>query len=95
MVVTAERQSDYFKDDGRHVQRRAVRYIVGEFLRLYADPSLHLADGDSSWLTPIEKTAEIPTKEPRAAKAPPRPRPLWRRAAGKAKRTLTVALRRS
>jgi len=94
MVVTAERQSDYFKDDGRHVERRAVRYIVSEFLRLYADPGLHLADVDSSWLTPIEKTAEIPTREPRAPRAPSKPRPLWRRAAGRAKRTVRGALGR-
>lgn len=57
MVVTAERQSDYYREDGRHVHRHAVRYIVSEFLRLFADPSLHLADVDTSWLTPIEKTA--------------------------------------
>ena len=38
MVVTAERQSDYFREDGRHVERRAVRYIVSEFLRLFAAP---------------------------------------------------------
>jgi hypothetical protein len=89
MVVTAEKQSDFFKDDGRHVRRDAVRYIVSEFLRLYADPSLHLADVDSSWLTPIEKTAAIPTKEPKAPKAPPKPpAPAWRRAARKVKRAL-------
>ena len=34
MAMTAERQSDYFRDDGRHVHRHAVRYIVSEFLRL-------------------------------------------------------------
>ena len=28
MVVTAERQSDYFLDDGRHVHRHAVKFIV-------------------------------------------------------------------
>ncbi|MFN8629421.1 MAG: GSCFA domain-containing protein [Chloroflexota bacterium] len=88
MVVTAERQSDFFKDDGRHVQRRAVRFIISEFLRLFADPSLHLTDVDSSWLTPIDKTAEIPTKEPRAPKPAPKPRPLWRRVAGRVKRAV-------
>ena len=65
MVVTAERQSDYFRDDGRHVHRHAVKFIVAEFLRLYADPSLQLHDVDSSWLTPIDKTAPIPTREPK------------------------------
>jgi GSCFA family len=57
MVVTAERQSDYYREDGRHVHRHAVRYIISEFLRLFADPALHLHDVDSSWLTRIEKTA--------------------------------------
>jgi hypothetical protein len=84
MVVTAERQSDYFRDDGRHVQKRAVRYIVSEFLRLFADPALHLTDVDSSWLTPIEKTSPVPTKErPRSL-----PVPVWRRLAGSARRSL-------
>lgn len=91
MVVTAERQSDYFRDDGRHIERRAVRYIMSEFLRLFADPALHLADVDSSWLTPIEKTAPIPTRQPSATRPKKRPRPLWRRAAGRVRR----ALRRS
>lgn len=88
MVVTAERQSDYFRDDGRHVHHHAVRHIISEFLRLYADPSLHLADVDSSWLTPIDKTAAIPTRERPAPAPPPRPRPLWRRVAGRARRTI-------
>ena len=73
MVVTAERQSDYFREDGRHVQRRAVRYIISEFLRLYAEPSLHLADVDTSWLTPITKTAAEPVPYAKPPKAPPPP----------------------
>jgi hypothetical protein len=78
MVVTAERQSDYFREDGRHVHRHAVRYIVSEFLRLFGDPALHQADVDASWLTPIAKTAPTVAPEPRlpraasaAAPAPP------------------------
>jgi hypothetical protein len=66
MVVTAERQSDYYRDDGRHVHRHAVRYIVSEFLRLFGTPEVQLTDVDSAWLTPITKTARIPTKEPKA-----------------------------
>jgi GSCFA family protein len=83
MVVTAERQSDYFRDDGRHVHRHAVRYIVSEFLRLFADPALRLRDVDSSWLTSIDKTAPIPSPQP----GKPRP-PLWRRALRRARRAL-------
>lgn len=72
MVVTAERQSDYFRDDGRHVHRHAVRHIVAEFLRLYADPALQVADADTAWLTPITKSAAIPTPEPKPTAAKPR-----------------------
>lgn len=64
MVVTAERQSDYFREDGRHVQRTAVRYIISEFLRLFADAGLRLDDVDTSWLTPISKTAAVPAPYP-------------------------------
>lgn len=85
MVTTAEKQSDFFRDDGRHVHHRSVRYIISEFLRQFADPALRLAEVDTTWLTPIEKTAAIPTREPRPAK--PRP-PIWRRAIRRARRTL-------
>jgi hypothetical protein len=65
MVATAERQSDYYREDGRHVHRHAVRHIIAEFLRLFAEPSLHLPETDTSWLTPIEKTAPEVAPEPR------------------------------
>lgn len=72
MVVTAERQSDYFREDGRHVHRHAVDYIVAEFLRLFAEPSLHVADTDDSWLTQITKTAAVlPKPTHRKPKEPP------------------------
>jgi hypothetical protein len=84
MVVTAERQSDFFRDDGRHVHRHAVRFIIAEFLRLFADPALQLADADGSWLTAIEKTAPIPSRQ-----TPVRPpAPMWRRAIRRAHRAL-------
>ena len=91
MAVTAENQSDYFKEDGRHLHRHAVRYILSEFLRIYAAPELRLADVDTSWLTPITKTAPMPTPDAKPARAqPPKPpRPAWRRAASKVKGTLT------
>jgi hypothetical protein len=103
MVVTAERQSDYFRDDGRHVHRHAVKFIVSEFLRLFADPSLRLTDVDSSWLTPIEKTAPIPTREPKekpakiaaTGKATRAPAPIWRRVARRTKRAVGSALGRA
>ena len=73
MVMTAERQSDYFREDGRHIQRPAVRYIVSEFLRLFADPALWLTDVDTTWLTPIAKTAAEPVPYARPPKAAPPP----------------------
>jgi hypothetical protein len=88
MVTTAERQSDYFRDDGRHVERHAVRYIISEFLRLYAEPALHLTDVDTSWLTPITKTAREPTPHAKPAAKPAAPRPAWRRAASRVRRAL-------
>lgn len=92
MVVTAERQSDYFREDGRHVERPAVRYIVSEFLRLFAAPELALSDVDSSWLTPIAKTA--PTPGPRTR--PPSPGPsLPRRVARGVRRRAKAALGRT
>ncbi len=95
MVVTAERQSDYYRDDGRHVHRHAVKYIVSEFLRLFADPELHLAEVDSSWLTPIEKTAPVPTSHVAAKRVPAPKAPLWRRVARRARRTARTALGRA
>jgi hypothetical protein len=94
MVVTAERQSDYFREDGRHVHRHAVRYIVSEFLRLFGDPSLQMTDVDASWLTPIEKTAATVPPQPRPPK-PPRPTvSLPQRVARKVRREVRSALGR-
>jgi hypothetical protein len=94
MVVTAERQSDYFREDGRHVHRHAVRYIVSEFLRLFGDPSLQMTDVDASWLTPIEKTAATVPPRPRPPK-PPRPTvSLPQRVARKVRREVRSALGR-
>ncbi|MEW6225334.1 MAG: GSCFA domain-containing protein [Chloroflexota bacterium] len=96
MTVTAERQSDFFREDGRHVHRHAVRYIVSEFLRLFADPALHLPDVDSSWLTPIGKTAAIVPPQAPLRPGPPKPRvPLWRRVVRRARRTVRGVLGRS
>jgi hypothetical protein len=71
MVVTAERQSDYFREDGRHVHRQGVRYIMAEFLRVFGTPEVQLRDADASFLTPITQTATAVTREPRPAPARP------------------------
>jgi hypothetical protein len=89
MVVTAERQSDYFREDGRHVRRDAVRYIVSRFLELFAAPSLRMTDVDTSWITPISKTEATVAPERRPAAAPvarPVPPSLPRRAIRRVRR---------
>jgi hypothetical protein len=97
MVVTAERQSDYFRDDGRHVHRHAVRYIVSRFLELFADRGLQLSDVDTSWITPISKTEPVPTPEARPAAPARRPAPvsLPRRAARSLRRRVREVVGRS
>ncbi len=95
MVMTAERQSDYFREDGRHVHRHAVKYIVSEFLRLFGDPSLQIADVDSSWLTPIEKTAVTVGPQPKAPRPPRPPVSLPRRVARKVRREVRSVLGRA
>ena len=97
MVVTAERQSDYFRDDGRHVHRHAVRYIVSRFLDLFADRGLQLTDVDTSWITPISKTEAVPSPEVRPVSPARRPAPvsLPRRAARSLRRRVRELAGRS
>jgi hypothetical protein len=90
MVVTAERQSDYFRDDGRHVHKHAVRYIVSRFLDLFAARDLQLPDVDTAWITPISKTAAIPSPEAKPRAAPKPPVSLPRRVARRLRRELTA-----
>jgi hypothetical protein len=96
MVVTAERQSDYFRDDGRHVHRHAVRYIVSRFLEQYADSTIRLENVDTAWITPISKTHAVPTPEPRPRAAGRRPMPasLPRRAVRRVRREMAAIRRR-
>ena len=64
IVTTAENQSDFMMDDGRHVHRHAVEYIVQQFLAQFAKDDLRVPHVDTSWLTPPKKAAEglAPTK---------------------------------
>lgn len=94
MVVTAERQSDYFREDGRHVHRHAVRYIVSEFLRLFGEPSVQLGDVDSTWLTPIDKTAATVGPQPSTAHRPQAPVSLPRRVIRRVRREARAAFGR-
>ena len=57
IVTTAERQSDFMLDDGRHVTRQAVDYIVRQFLAMFASDGVHVPVADVSWLTQTTKTA--------------------------------------
>jgi hypothetical protein len=60
MVMTAERLSDFMLEDGRHVHRRAVDYILQQFLLRYAEKSLHPAIDEPDWLTAPSKTDTRP-----------------------------------
>ena len=57
IVTTAERQSDFMMDDGRHVTRQAVDYIVHQFLAVFASEGVVVPKTDVSWLTKTTKTA--------------------------------------
>lgn len=58
IVMTAERLSDFMMEDGRHVHRHAVDYIIRQFLLKFADERIVVPDVDDSWLTRPTKTAE-------------------------------------
>jgi hypothetical protein len=90
MVVTAERQGDYFREDGRHVHRHAVRYILSQFLELFGDGTVSLGEVDASWLTPISQTAPTPAPLPRPAR--PKPRRSFPRRVARAIRRRVVSL---
>ena len=48
-----------------------------------------MIDVDTSWLTPITKTAPMPTPDPKPVAAPkPPPAPTWRRAVRRVERSL-------
>ncbi len=57
LAMTAERLSDFMKEDGRHLHQRAVDYIVATFLRNYGSTGMELPVLDLSWLAGPEKTA--------------------------------------
>jgi hypothetical protein len=58
IVSTAERADDFMLEDGRHVHRHAVDYILNEFLRMFAADDVEVPAVDTSWLTAPTKTAE-------------------------------------
>jgi hypothetical protein len=76
IVTTAERLSDFMLEDGRHVSRPAVDYILQSFLRQFAAQDVPVPDVDSSWLTPPAKLAAKPER-PAQRRLPIHQR-LWR-----------------
>jgi hypothetical protein len=60
IVATAERSSDFMLEDGRHVQRRGVDYILNQFLRMYSGSDVEVEEIDTSWLSAPEKLAAKP-----------------------------------
>jgi GSCFA family len=82
LVTTAERLSDFMLEDGRHVSRQAVDYILQVFLQQYASENVSVPAVDSSWLTAPTKTATRPAPQPR------KPRPLHERVLSRIARTI-------
>ena len=62
IVTTPERMSDFMHDDGRHVQRRAVDYILMHFLKTFGTGGIETPEVDDTWITPPLKTATTPKR---------------------------------
>lgn len=64
IVNTAERMSDFTREDGRHIQERATGYISQQLLRMFAADDVPVPTLDTSWITPPLQTVErITTKK--------------------------------
>lgn len=57
MVTTAERTADFMKEDGRHLHRHAVDFILSDFLRVFAGEGVEVPKLDADWLTKPTQTA--------------------------------------
>jgi hypothetical protein len=77
IVTTAERQSDFMMEDGRHVERRGVEYILADFMRMFAADGVRVPEVDASWLLGPTQTAE---------RVPPRTRSFAERVVGRIQR---------
>jgi hypothetical protein len=62
IVTTAERLSDFMREDGRHVHSHAVDYILQQFLIQFACDGLAIPKVDTSWLSAPSKVALRPRK---------------------------------
>jgi hypothetical protein len=60
IVTTAERLSDFMREDGRHIHRHAVDYILQQFLIQFACDDLAVPELDTTWLTAPSKIAARP-----------------------------------
>ena len=66
MVTTAERSSDFMKEDGRHLHRHAVDFILSDFLRVFAGEGVDVPKLDTAWLTKPTQTASPAEMEDKA-----------------------------
>lgn len=78
LVSTAERFSDFMREDGRHVRPQAVDYILDQFLQMFGRAGIHRPPLDASWITGPGKTKQRPVKRTR-----------WRRTIDYVRRRLT------
>jgi len=64
IVTTAEEASDVWMEDGRHVERRAVDHIIGEFLHCFGTEEVRGEREELAWLTAPKRTAARPRTPP-------------------------------
>jgi len=62
IVATAEKASDFMLEDGRHVRRNAVDFILNQFLRVFASDEIAIGELDTSWITPPNQLALTPKR---------------------------------
>lgn len=62
IVATAEKAGDFMLEDGRHVRRNAVDFILNQFLRVFASDEIAIGELDTSWITPPNQLALTPKR---------------------------------
>jgi hypothetical protein len=62
IVTTAESMSDFMKEDGRHIHREGIDYILHQFLSIFGCEDVPRRHVDTSWMTVPTKVALRPKK---------------------------------
>lgn len=86
MLFTAERPTDFWGPDGRHIHPKAGDYILQQFLRRFGADSVEVPELDLSWLHDPGASSVPASAQPRAIPSTPPPSP-WQ---GRLSRLKTV-----